>query len=108
MRVRELNPVRKQDRRAFIKLPFELYRGDPYWVPPLRTDLEQAMDPDRHPFYRHSAAAFFVAERDRRVLGRIAVLDHVNYNRYHGSKEAFFYYFESTNDSDVARDDSDS
>ena len=102
MRVREINTARKRDRRAFAELPFELYRGHACWVPPLRSDIEQAMDPERHPFYLHSAAAFFVAERGGRVRGRLAVLDHAGYNRYHGSKAAFFYYFDAFDDPDAA------
>jgi len=52
----------------------------------------------RHPFYQHSAAAFFLAEEDGRDVGRLAVLDNAHYNTYNATRTAFFYLFESEPD----------
>jgi len=88
--------------RRFIALPFALYRDCPQWVPPLRADARLALDRRRHPFYRHSEAAFFLAEEGGETLGRIAVADHRNYNRHHGTRTAFFWYFDTIDDPAVA------
>ena len=103
MRVRELDTTRSRDVRAFIRLPFELYRDCPQWVPPLIPEMRLALNRARYPFYRHSEAAFFVVETERQPVGRIAVLDNRPYNEFHHSKAAFFYYLDVVEDPQAAR-----
>lgn len=102
MRVRRIDTFRKDDVRQFIRLPFELYRDTELWVPPIISDMRLALNRDEYPFYRHSEADFFVAEEGDRTLGRIAVIENRRYNRYHDSKTAFFYYFETVDEAAVA------
>jgi hypothetical protein len=52
----------------------------------------------KHPFFEHSDADFFVAEREGKVVGRIAALENKRYNQYHDKKTAQFYLFECEND----------
>ena len=37
--------------RRFVDLPWRLYRGDRYWVPPLKASVRELLDVQRHPFY---------------------------------------------------------
>jgi GNAT superfamily N-acetyltransferase len=94
------------DRRAmqrFLDLPFRLYHGNLQWVPPLASDAKRMLDRNKHPFYRHSAAEFFVAQQADRVVGRLAVLDHRPYNDWNHTQTAFFYLFEAEKDPAIAR-----
>jgi hypothetical protein len=84
--------------RGFIEFPYRLYAGHPQWVPPIRTDIRTMLDRDKHPFYEHSDADFFVVERDGEVVGRIAALENRNYNRYHQRQQANFYLFDTIDD----------
>ncbi len=102
MKVRPIDPDNKGDVDRFVSLPYELYRDCEQWVPPLRSEMEHILDARRHPFYEHSTAEFFVAECDGQVLGRVAALDNHNFNRHHGSQTAFFGYFETVDDPEVA------
>ncbi len=92
----------KKDRRRFIQIPYRLYKNHPLWVPPLYIDAELPLNQEKHPFYEHSIADFFIAERDGRDVGRIAVLINRHYNEYHNSKSAQFYLFECENDIEAA------
>ncbi len=56
----------------------------------------------KHPFYEHSDADFFIAVKDGKDVGRIAVMENKPYNQYHNRKVAAFYLFESIEDPDVA------
>ena len=103
MNVRLLEKKNAADTRRFKQLPVQLYKDQPYWVPPIDGEIETAMNPDKHPFYAHSDADFFIVESEKDVLGRIAVLHNKNYCDYHNEKTAFFYYFESVNDPEVAK-----
>ncbi|MFU8827768.1 MAG: GNAT family N-acetyltransferase, partial [Brevefilum sp.] len=60
------------------------------------------LNPDKHPYYEHSEAEFFVAEQDGKLVGRIAALENKPFNVYHDAKDAEFYLFESINDQEVA------
>ena len=95
-------PVDQGNRRQvgeFLDLPFFLYRDCPEWVPPLESDARAMLDRKRHPFYRHSDAAFFLAYGDLpRPVGRIAVLDNRHYNEFNRGKSAFFYLFDCSDD----------
>jgi hypothetical protein len=104
MRVRKLDTTRAQDVRQFINFPFKLYRACPQWVPPILPEIKLVLNRNKHPFYRHSSADFFVVESEGQTLGRIVVMDNRNYNAHHGRKDSFFYYFEEVEDVEVARD----
>jgi hypothetical protein len=52
----------KADVMRFIQLPFDLYAGHPQWVPPFIADVKTMLNPDKHPYYEHSDAEFFVAK----------------------------------------------
>jgi hypothetical protein len=103
MQVRLLEKDNKSDIRAFIKLPFRLYKSNRYWVPPFPGAIEKAMSPSKHPFYAHSEADFFLLENGKEVLGRIAVLHNRNYSRHHQKEIGFFYFFECVNDQEAAK-----
>ncbi|MBC7237839.1 MAG: GNAT family N-acetyltransferase, partial [Chloroflexi bacterium] len=90
--------------RAFVHLPYIVYRDNPYWVPPLLAEEKKLLDPRLgHPFYRHSAAAFFLAEDEGEVRGRIGVMENRRYNEHLGQRSAFFGYLEAVNDLAVSR-----
>jgi hypothetical protein len=92
----------KAQVRRFVSLPFRLYKNHPQWVPPLLIDAEMYLNRDKHPFYGHSDADFFIASRDGRDAGRIAVLENRNFNDYHGTRQAQFYFFECEDDPEAA------
>jgi len=99
--------VRKVEARAdldrFIRFPFQLYRADPYWVPPLRSDLAHTLTPGKNPFWDHAERELYLVEQAGTVKGRIAaIIDH-NYNKYHQSAIGYFGYFESVNELAVAQ-----
>ena len=102
-----LIPIATTERRQvqqFLDLPFRIYRDCPQWVPPLEADARHALDRRRHPFYQHSDAAFFlVTQDDGRPIGRIAVLDHHNYNAFNHERTAFFYLFECEDNPEAAQ-----
>lgn len=99
MDVREIDATKRQEREAFIGVPFRIYGDVPQWVPPLRADVRHMLDRRKHPYYEHSDAAFFLAwEGNRRPLGRIAVLENRAFNDFHERKTAFFCLFECEED----------
>ena len=103
MRVRKIDTSLTRDVRQFIQFPFDLYANCPQWVPPFVSDMNFTLNRSTHPFYRHSLADFFVAESEGETLGRVAGINHRNFNNYHKSSIAFFYHFDAVDDTDVSR-----
>jgi GNAT superfamily N-acetyltransferase len=88
--------------KPFVDLPYELYRNDPHWVPPLRIAVKELLDRRKHPFYANAEAEFFLARRNGRPLGRIAAIVDRTHNRVHDENAGFFGFFECVDDPEVA------
>jgi hypothetical protein len=68
-----LQPVRSAaDRRRFVDLAWDVYRQDPAWVPPLKSEVLGLITPGKNPWFEHAEAAFWLALRDGRPVGRIS------------------------------------
>jgi GNAT superfamily N-acetyltransferase len=88
--------------RAFIDLPYRLYRSQPHFVPPLRRERRDLFDKARHPFFRHAEGAFFLARRNGQPVGRIEAIVNHAHNQFHDDRVGFFGAFESENDRAVS------
>lgn len=55
-----------------MELPYRLYRHDPVWVAPLRSEQAAQLDPLRNPMLQHCEYALFLLRDGGRVVGRIA------------------------------------
>jgi len=91
------------DLRAFVALPYRLHAGTP-WVPPLKLERYQFLHRRLNPFFTHGEAAYFLARRDGRVVGRIS--SHVDnaFNSHHGSRWGMFGFLEFEDDPEVLRE----
>jgi len=101
--VQQIDTSSKQDINRFVRIPYRLYKQHPQWVPPPMSDIKMMLNRDKHPFYEHSDADFFIAERDGRDVGRIAAMENRRFNAYHGTHNAQFYLFECENDAEAAQ-----
>lgn len=100
--IEQIDPTNRADVRRFVDFPYRLYRNRPQWVPPLKGDIALMLNRQKHPYYEHSTADFFIVVRDGRVVGRIAALENRPFNVYHGTHDAEFYLFDCENDPEAA------
>ncbi len=91
----------KRDLGRFFDVAQKRYRDDPNWVPPLRSDLAKVLS-DENPFFRHAEMQLFVARRGASDVGRIAAILDRGHNAFQDEKTAFFGFFESENDPEIA------
>ncbi len=100
----QISPVESQrDHRAFLHLPWRIYRGDPYWVPPLLGEVEAKFAPQQNPFFKSGEALRFLARRGQEVVGRVAaIIDHRS-NEQLREKAGLFGFFETVDDPAVAK-----
>ena len=65
--------VTKADRHAFVDLQWQLYKDDPHWVAPLKSEARGLIEGVKtNPWFEHGRAALFLAERDGQLVGRIS------------------------------------
>lgn len=99
-----VEPVLTRDDRArFVDLPYRLYRDDPHWVPPLRTDQHDLIDPDANAFYEHGAIQPFLARDERgEIVGRVAAIVNGTHLETHEDDTGFFGFFDVVDDYRIA------
>ena len=89
------------DTLRFMRPWFEIYAGDPHWVPPFILERKRFFDPRRNPYFEVADVQCFVARRDGRDIGTIAaVIDHAH--QQHEPGTGFFGFFEFIDDLEVA------
>ena len=99
----DVRPVAsKRDLTTFIKLPWQLYRNEPNWVPPLISERRQFLDRAKNPWFEHGEAEYFLAWRDGRAVGRItAQVDRI-LNEFQDNTWGLFGFFECEDDPQAA------
>lgn len=100
----EIRPVRTPaGKKAFVELPWKIYKDDPHWVPHLLSMAYEAVDTEKHPFYEFAHLALFTAWRGERLVGRIGAIDNPHHNQTHDDRVGFFGFFEVENDPAAAQ-----
>ena len=84
----------KATKKKFIKFPFDLYKNDSFWVPPLISEQKKLFNEEVHPFFKHSKVKFYLAERDGKICGRIVGIVNYNHINYHNEQVGFFFAVE--------------
>jgi len=92
----------KSELNTFIRLPWQIYRRDPYWVPPLISDTRKFLNPRTGSFFEFGEACYWLAYEGNSPVGRIS--SHINrqYEKYHDPLTGFFGFFECQNHPEAA------
>jgi len=98
----EIIPVEnKKELNEFIEFPWQIYRNDHHWVPPLISEVKFIFS-EKNPFWEHSERKLFLVREGARLLGRIAAIIDYNHINLHQENCGFFGFYESVNDYSVA------
>jgi GNAT superfamily N-acetyltransferase len=92
----------ERDRDEFIRFQIDHYAKDAEFVPPIVAERRDFMDKKLNPFFAHAEAAFFVARRQGRPVGRIAAAVDARYNQFHRQSDGMVGLFESQNEPGIA------
>jgi GNAT superfamily N-acetyltransferase len=90
------------DMKQFIRLPWEIYRGDKNWVPSLVSDVRASLDPGKNTALKKIKNSLFLAWKDGKPAGRIYAGIDTNLNRKKNTNMAFFSMFECIDDYETA------
>src|SRR5512137_119351 len=93
----------KTDLQTFINLPYQLYKNDPVWVPPLKDEQRGQFDPIRNPLLEHCEYALFLLRGEGKVIGRIAAfIDKLAVEAW-GEPVGLFGYYECPPDAGASQ-----
>lgn len=95
--------VTRRQQDQFVELPWNLYAGDPLWVPPLLMEHRRLLGYRHHPFHDLNPMRTFLATHDGRPVGRVAAIVNRAHIERSGEQQGFFGFFESIDDPQVAK-----
>ena len=67
----------KKELKQFIQFGIDLYKGNPYYCPPLVFDELNTFDVKKNPSHEISDHIIYVAYKDGKIVGRIVGI--INY-----------------------------
>lgn len=92
----------KAEKQVFRDFIYSHYASDTHFIAPLKLDQSMNINPTKNPFYKHAEFELFLAEKNDKIVGRVAaVIDH-RYNEHHKTKVGYFAFFECIDDPRVS------
>ncbi|MDX1362954.1 hypothetical protein [Arenibacter latericius] len=92
----------KSELKDFVKFPFTLYKGSPYWVPPIISDEMASFDKTINPVFKDAEAWFFLAYKDNKIVGRVAAIINGIEINHQNVKKMRFGWFDFIDDYEVS------
>ena len=84
----------RRERHIFLTFPWRIYKGDPLWVPPLLSEREKMIDPERGLFFKDGTAELLIAWKNGQPVGTLSLAEEFNRTRTVGHKECMFGFVE--------------
>ncbi|PKO05422.1 MAG: hypothetical protein CVU41_12380 [Chloroflexi bacterium HGW-Chloroflexi-3] len=88
---------------VFIKFPFSIYKGNPYWTPPLLMDEKNTLDWKKNPAFEVAQAHYWLVYKDEKIAGRIAGIYNPKSNEKWGQRNVRFGWVDFIDDREVSR-----
>jgi GNAT superfamily N-acetyltransferase len=94
--------VSKCELKKFVSFPRTLYSGHKYWIPLLQFDEMGTLQKHKNPAFSHCEATYWLAYKDRKVVGRIAGIINNRYFEKWNNKYARFGWVDFIDDESVS------
>ena len=101
MRILVKEVIHKKDLKKFINFPYHLYKGHNCFVPPLRFDEENTLRKDKNPAFDYCEAKYWLAYKDKKVVGRIAGIINRSYIEKWQNKYMRFGWFDFEDNEEI-------
>lgn len=101
----EINVRPVQDRSdldVFARFPWQIYKGDPNWVPPLLQDRYSRIDLQKNPFWQTAERDIWIAWKGKQAVGTIAAIIDQRWNQVLKQAVGCFGFFECVQDQAAA------
>lgn len=99
----EIIPVKsKKDFKEFLKLPYRLYKDDLHWISPLYLERSEVINPKKNPYFEHALVQLFIAQKNRKTVGRISAQIDFEYEKTYNKRLGQFGFFECENNPEIS------
>lgn len=94
--------ISQEDFLQFVRFPWSIYKNDPFWVPPLVSEMLNRLTPGSNPFWKTADRQCWLAMDGAETVGRICAIAN------HSAKEPAapgmgrFGFFECINNTEIA------
>ena len=92
----------KKLRKEFVEYPLRLYKGNPYFVPPMYGD-EMKIFTEKNVYFKTCRSVFYLARRNGVTVGRIQGIIQLQYNDIRNVKQVRFTRFDCENNAETAK-----
>ncbi len=93
----------RRDLKRFISFQYRLYKGNPYYVPPLYFDEMNTLAKDKNPAFEFCQARYWLAYRDGKIVGRIAGIHNPRYIERWKHRHLRFGWIDFIDDREVSK-----
>lgn len=88
----------KAERAKFLGFPYQFYKGDKLWVPPVYSDRDKNTDPKRGDFYKNGYSDLYLVYKGQELVGTFCM----HHEDGGDPQEATIGFFECIDDQEVA------
>jgi len=92
-----------QQKKEFVKFPYDLYKNCEQWIPPLYQDELDTFNPKKNPVFEHANAWLFLAYQNNEIVGRVAVIINNQEIENQGIKKVRFGWFDVIDNVEVTK-----
>lgn len=100
--IKKIEPT-KSNLKKFTQFQIDLYKGNPYYVPPLVSDDLGTLSPSKNPAFDFCDAIYFMAYKDGKPVGRIAGIINRQVNEKNKGATARFGFIDFIDDEEVSK-----
>ena len=93
----------RKDLKKFVDFPFSLFKGNQFWVPPLKFDEINTLRKDKNPAFDYCEAEYWLAYQNNIPVGRIAGIINRNENELWKTCLVRFGWIDFIDDEEVSR-----
>lgn len=93
----------QNELKQFVRFPMDLYKNNPYYVPSFIKDEFKIWDPKENPALKYSESRQFLALKDNKVVGRIAVIINHKEEQELGIRKVRFGWIDFIDDKEVSK-----
>lgn len=95
--------INKKQLKAFINFPYHLYRGNKYYIPQLKKDIDDTFNKNKNPALEFCEVKYWLAYKGEKVVGRIAgIINHAYIEKWN-NKYMRFGWMDFEEDEEIAK-----
>lgn len=100
--IKKIEPT-KSNLKKFTQFQIDLYKDNPWFVPPLISDDVGTLSPNKNPAFDFCESIYFMAYKDGKPVGRIAGIINRQVNEKSGGATARFGFIDFIDDEEVSK-----